>query len=127
MPATITDPRAWSADTVDAPERWYYPLSDRAASALATAIRENASRPVTEVRATDALRAVCADDIAPILDALEKGRGFAVVTPGKPGVFAADDLPALYWLVGELLGKPFAQNVQGTLLYDVRDTGQDVR
>ena len=33
---------------------------------------------------------------------------------------------ALYWLYGQLLGEPFAQNVQGTLLYDVRDTGQDV-
>jgi alpha-ketoglutarate-dependent taurine dioxygenase len=50
-----------------------------------------------------------------------------VVTPGKPGVFAAEDLPPLYWIVGQLLGRPFAQNVQGTLLYDVRDTGQDVR
>src|SRR5918911_340137 len=37
------------------------------------------------------------------------------------------DWPALYWLVGQLLGRPFVQNVQGTLLYDVRDTGQDVR
>jgi alpha-ketoglutarate-dependent taurine dioxygenase len=25
-----------------------------------------------------------------------------------------------------MLGRPFAQNVQGTLLYDVRDTGQDL-
>ena len=31
-----------------------------------------------------------------------------------------------YWLLGQLLGEPFVQNVQGTLLYDVRDTGQDV-
>jgi alpha-ketoglutarate-dependent taurine dioxygenase len=32
-----------------------------------------------------------------------------------------------YWLLGQLLGRPVEQNVQGTLLYDVRDTGQDVR
>jgi alpha-ketoglutarate-dependent taurine dioxygenase len=32
----------------------------------------------------------------------------------------------MYWVVGQLLGEPTAQNVQGTLLYDVRDTGQDV-
>jgi alpha-ketoglutarate-dependent taurine dioxygenase len=31
-----------------------------------------------------------------------------------------------YWLLGGLLGQPVEQNVQGTLLYDVRDTGQDV-
>ena len=29
-------------------------------------------------------------------------------------------------MIGQLLGEPFAQNVQGTLLYDVRDSGQDV-
>ena len=33
----------------------------------------------------------------------------------------------MYWLVGQLLGRPVEQNVQGTVLYDVRDTGQDVR
>jgi len=31
-----------------------------------------------------------------------------------------------YWLFGQLLGDPFAQNVQGALLYDVRDTGQSL-
>ena len=34
---------------------------------------------------------------------------------------------ALYWLLGQILGTPMEQNIQGTLLYDVRDTGQDVR
>jgi len=38
----------------------------------------------------------------------------------------SDDLPLLYWIVGQGLGRPFEQNVQGTLLYDVRDTGQDL-
>ena len=31
----------------------------------------------------------------------------------------------VYWVIGQLLGVPFAQDVKGTLLYDVRDTGQD--
>ena len=34
---------------------------------------------------------------------------------------------AAYWLVGQLLGQPFEQNVEGTVLYDVKDTGQDVQ
>ena len=29
-------------------------------------------------------------------------------------------------MIGQLLGEPIVQNVQGTLLYDVRDSGQDV-
>ncbi len=126
---TTTDPRAWRASTLDAPHSWYYPLSDSAQSALDQALqpwRRNPG-PVTDLRADDRLRAACADDLAPALAALETGRGFAVITPGRPERFAPQEWPAVYWLVGQLLGRPFEQNVQGTLLYDVRDTGQDVR
>jgi alpha-ketoglutarate-dependent taurine dioxygenase len=87
MPTT-TDPRAWRADTIDDPARWYYR----------------------------------GDDIDAVKDALERGRGFAVVEAPA----GAGDLRELYWSVGQRLGEPFAQNVQGVMLYDVRDTGQDV-
>ena len=58
--------------------------------------------------------------------ALENGRGFVIIESPRR---ALDDRQRtlLYWLVGQALGKPVEQNVQGTLLYDVRDTGQDVR
>ena len=32
----------------------------------------------------------------------------------------------IYWLLGQFLGHPFAQDIKGTLLYDVKDTGQSV-
>jgi alpha-ketoglutarate-dependent taurine dioxygenase len=120
-----TDPRAWRADTIDDRAAWYHTLSDRALVALDEATRER--RPVTEIRPTDALRTAAADDTRRALAALEDGRGFVIITPGAAGRYAASDLPAVYWLVGSLLGRPLEQNVQGTLLYDVRDTGQDVR
>ncbi len=127
-PQTTTDPQAWRADTIDAPASWYHPLSEQSLAALDQIVREwrTASRPVTDLEAPDDLRAACAGDIAPVQAALESGRGFAVVTV-PPGRDSPQGLPAVYWLVGQFLGRPFAQNVQGTLLYDVRDTGQDVR
>src|SRR5438094_158645 len=68
---TATDPRPWRADTIDAPDTWYYPLSERALSALDQIIAQpSGDRPVTDVRATADLRAACADDIAPVLAAL---------------------------------------------------------
>jgi alpha-ketoglutarate-dependent taurine dioxygenase len=132
MPAeTRTDPRAWQADTIDAPESWYYPLSERALDAIALAALGHAIRssqaPVTALRLTADVRAACADDIAPVLAALETGRGFAVITTGPAGRFKPRQSQDIYWLVSQALGRPFEQNVQGTLLYDVRDTGQDVR
>jgi alpha-ketoglutarate-dependent taurine dioxygenase len=41
--------------------------------------------------------------------------------------YSPEEMTVCYWLIGQLLGRPIEQNVQVTLLYDVRDTGQDVR
>src|SRR5262249_56411423 len=64
--------------------------------------------------------------LAPVATTLEHRRGFVVVEAPKGG-YDERQLTLLYWLVGQGLGRPVVQNVQGTLLYDVRDTGQDVR
>src|SRR5438067_10155165 len=129
MPTQTADPRAWRADTIDAPETWYHPLSERSLSALSRSVKEwrPGAQPVTALRASEELRAACEEDIVPVRSALEDGRGFAIIVPGPAGRFSPDELRAAYWLVGQLLGRPVEQNVQGELLYDVRDTGQDVR
>jgi alpha-ketoglutarate-dependent taurine dioxygenase len=125
---TTADPRAWRAETIDAPDAWYLSLSEPALGALDRVLRSwGGSTPVTDLRAPDDLRAAAAEDAAKALAALERGRGFVVITAGPPGRYSPRELTAVYWLVGQLLGRPFEQNVQGTLLYDVRDTGQDVR
>jgi len=59
----------------------------------------------------------------PVLDALEAGRGFAII---EGPILPVEEANLLYWIVGQSLGKPFIQNVQGVVLYDVRDTGQQV-
>jgi alpha-ketoglutarate-dependent taurine dioxygenase len=125
----ITGPRAWRASTIDNPRSWYHPLSDRCLAALDQTVQQlrRESRPVTETRAADYPCAACADDLRPALAALEAGRGFVILSGIPRERYSVQELQALYWLVGQLLGRPFEQNVQGTLLYDVRDTGQDVR
>ena len=71
-------------------------------------------------------RAACAEALQPVRAALESGRGFAIVEGPAGAPLASDDAQLLYWIVGQGLGRPFAQNVQGTMFYDVRDTGQDL-
>jgi alpha-ketoglutarate-dependent taurine dioxygenase len=129
LTSTIADPRVWRADTIDSPDRWYHQLSDAALSALDQVVQaqQPGGAPVTELAAPATLRVACADDRRRISAALEEGRGFVVVTPGPAVHYTAWELQAVYWLVGQVLGQPVEQNVQGTLLYDVRDTGQDVR
>jgi alpha-ketoglutarate-dependent taurine dioxygenase len=118
---TDVDPRAWRADTLDEPGAWHLALADRSVAALCAAVRTASdSGPVTELRPTDELRGACAADVARVASTLEAGRGFVIVAAGAAGT------PVGYWLFGQLLGRPVEQNVQGTLLYDVRDTGQEL-
>src|SRR5436309_3046070 len=79
---TVADPRAWRADTIDAPDSWYYPLSDRALAALDRSLRDwrPESQPVTDLRPSDDLRAASRDEVGRARAALEEGRGFAVIS-----------------------------------------------
>jgi hypothetical protein len=126
---TLPDARAWQTSTIDASECWYHSLSEPALSALDPLIQDvrHASAPVLTLTPSAAVRAACADDFREIQTALEDGRGFVILTVRQPQRYTPRQLQALYWLSGHLLGQPVEQNVQGTLLYDVRDTGQDVR
>jgi alpha-ketoglutarate-dependent taurine dioxygenase len=82
--------------------------------------------PITDLRLAADEKAALGVHLAATKHDLEHGRGFVVLDrlpldriPGREAV-------ALYWMIGQLLGEPITQNVQGTLLYDVRDSGQDV-
>jgi hypothetical protein len=125
----ITDRRAWQRDTLDAPRNWYLPLSPRCREALDRAIADlrGQPRPVTELRARGADWDACAAELRSVRQELETGRGFVILEGISSARYSPDELKAMYWLVGQLLGRPFEQNVQGTLLYDVKDIGQDVR
>jgi alpha-ketoglutarate-dependent taurine dioxygenase len=125
----ITDARAWRATTLDLGTAWYYPLSERCRAALDETnekLRQE-PRPVTQLRVDETPCAACAEDLQPVRHALESGRGFAIIGGLPCERYTDAEQQAAYWLLGQLLGRPVEQNVQGTLLYDVRDTGQDVR
>jgi hypothetical protein len=125
----VTDARAWRASTIDDRRSWYFPLPRRCLAALEETIRHLRRQPrtATELRLSETPCARCAGDLLPVAAALETGRGFAIIEGLSGQSYSADEQQAIYWLVGQLLGRPFAQNVKGTLLYDVQDTGQDVR
>jgi hypothetical protein len=124
-----TDPRTWRADTIDGRLSWRRVLSESSLNVLEQFDRERqvASQPLTDLAVPAWLAAACAADLAPVRDVLEAGRGFAIIAAGQPGRYSPERLRTIYWLIGGMLGRPIEQNVQGDLLYDVRDTGQDVR
>lgn len=124
----LADRRAWHAETIDDSPAWYYPLPESCRTVLSRSVADwrRRPRPVTEVELAEALRADAARDLAPALCELESGRGFVILDRVPMEEHSEAEAQLIYWLVGQMLGVPFEQNVQGTLLYDVRDTGQDV-
>lgn len=116
----LTGPSAWRADTVDAAKSWYVRIPERLLAATLDAKDPPASRY------SEAIREDCLAHLQALNDALERGRGFVILTAPERE-FSEEQWRKLYWMIGLELGQPVEQNVQGTLLYDVRDTGQDVR
>src|SRR5437016_3086315 len=125
---TPSDGQAWTAATVDKPDSWYYPVPPGCLRHVDDALArfDTASQPATDLRLSGDALAACRESLAAARDALETGRGFVILTGIADGRYSAGELKGVYWLVGQALGDPIEQNVQRTLLYDVRDTGQDL-
>jgi hypothetical protein len=116
---TINDERAWTSATIDKPSAWYYSLPDACNSVFDE--RRRTDDIVAWLRESE--RSKCAEALEPVRTALENGRGFAII---ESPALAPQFTSCLYRIVGQGLGKPFAQNVDGVMLYDVRDAGQDL-
>jgi alpha-ketoglutarate-dependent taurine dioxygenase len=114
----------WRRDTLGS-FAWSQQLPERLLDALHGSLR-SAPEDLTALRLPEAVRPLCRECVQALVDALEDGPGFVVVESPDPDY---DDRrrTLLYWLLGQALGNPVVQNVQGTLLYDVHDAGQDVR
>ncbi|HEV2302125.1 MAG TPA: TauD/TfdA family dioxygenase [Stellaceae bacterium] len=56
---------------------------------------------------------------------LDAGVRFAVAGPLPLGEVGVEAATQIYWLLAGMLARPVAQKLDGTLLYDVEDTGQE--
>lgn len=128
MTQAAFDPRAWTAATVDRPQNWYDRLSPRSLEILDGKLRDLRQEPLptTHVRLSPAERDALGRELAGTSHSLEEGRGFVIVEGLPPDHYTRGETQAIYWLVGQALGIPFEQNVAGTLLYDVKDTGKSL-
>jgi alpha-ketoglutarate-dependent taurine dioxygenase len=121
----IRDARAWKRDDL-APRDWLVPLSPRCLDELDTVARAIRSDPLPPLVLTPAQFALdaCAEVMGRVRDKLRTGVGLAVLDRVPVERYAPDENRALAWLLGSLLGRLVAQKWDGTMLYDVRDTGK---
>lgn len=122
----VNGPRAWTAASVDDPVDWVTNLTEFSLLELESFVAETEAERVTETRIDPRTMPSCTRQATPLRQQIESGRGFVLIDGLDEARFGRAGSVTAYWALGQLLGAPFAQNVEGTLLYDVRDTGQSV-
>jgi hypothetical protein len=122
------DPRAWTAESVGDSSAWTQELSPRfiAALTLIDKSRGQRSGPITVPRFRAEEKELFGGQLGAAKRELEYGRGFVILDRLPIGRISDRKATGIFWLIGQLLGEPVEQNVQGTQLYDVRDSGKYV-
>src|SRR5688572_23702863 len=121
----LRDAQAWVRDSVS-PRDWLVPLPEACLDELdqlVEALRKD-PLPVLLLRPQHFSLPACAELMATVRTKLGQGMGLAVIDRIPVARYTLEENQALWWLLGSLLERPVAQKWDGTMLYDVRDTGR---
>jgi hypothetical protein len=121
----VEGPKAWTRDTVDA-THWTIDLSGRAVAEIDAMVDLMRQEPLPTLlwEPGQFELAACREAIAQIKYALTENMGLAVLNGLPLDRLTKDEAIAVYWVLGGLLAMPVATKWDGTMLYDVTDTGR---
>jgi len=101
---------------------------------LSAACLDEIRRTADEIRAyplptvlrvpSDFAMPMCRREMTRVRDMLDNGRRFAIVDRLPIAEMDAAEATAIYWLLSSMVSRPVAQKLDGTMIYDVLDTGQ---
>jgi hypothetical protein len=116
---------AWAGPDLP-PDAGLLPIGPAAAEELeaAAALLADNPLPVTALDPRDFALDACRALMEDARRRLEDGPGFAVLDRLPVERLGRDVATRLYWLLARLLARPVAQKWDGTMVYDVRDTGR---
>ena len=80
--------------------------------------------PIEALRVSDVDMPACQATMSRVRRQLEEGIGFAVVDRLPVERVDSDISKKLYWLLMSMAGRPVAQSWEGSMVYDVLDTGK---
>ncbi|HXJ78052.1 MAG TPA: TauD/TfdA family dioxygenase [Candidatus Methylomirabilis sp.] len=121
----VTDRRAWTRHTVQAAD-WTVPLADAAVAEL-LAMAEVMTRqplPVLMLSPDQFALPACRDTMARAKAILRDGIGVTLVDRLPLDRLTTEQAMAAHWVLGQLIATPVAQKWDGTMIYDVTDTGR---
>jgi len=127
MKRRIEDGRAWTRSGMAGAECWRVRFPSGCWDVMRDAVESwrGDRGTVTAIRLDASQRDRGRRALAGILRELETGCGFVVIDRLPLEQLSTDEAILAYWLLGQMIDRPIAQNVKGTLLYDVRDMGAD--
>ena len=126
LTAPIDDPAAWRGDRMAERSDWIVPLDRTMVAELESAVATVAARGIDlfDIARDDFPLPSMGGRFRELLEALEGGRGFALLR-GLPAARWSDaENRIALWGLGTHLGLPVGQDLAGNLLHDVRDIGR---
>ncbi|MGW0814552.1 TauD/TfdA family dioxygenase [Streptomyces viridiviolaceus] len=126
--APCSGPSVWCGGDLANREEWILRLSSDQLAEIDSALREARRRDLTllKLTAADFPLPTLAGELERIAEALEHGRGFALVKGLPVEQLGEPAVSAVFWGLGQYLGRPVPQNADGHMLGHVRDTGRSL-
>lgn len=108
------------------PEEWLLPVTAEVRSELLGLVRQLREAPLPLLlRRPDQFRlAACRELLAEVRRRLTGGLGLAVLHRLPMDECSVEEAVTVHWVLGQLLAPPAATKWDGTILYDVTDTGR---
>ncbi|HUC09177.1 MAG TPA: TauD/TfdA family dioxygenase [Stellaceae bacterium] len=122
----IDGPSAWARADIR-PEDWRIGLDAACLDEIREALDELRAYPLPTVvlTAADFAMPACRQAMAQARAILASGVRFAIVDRLPLDEMTSSEATTVYWLLSSMIARPVAQKLDGTLIYDVLDTGQE--
>jgi alpha-ketoglutarate-dependent taurine dioxygenase len=122
----IEGPSAWARADIR-PEDWRIELDAACLDEIRRAVDELRAYPLPTIviGPHDFVMPACRQAMAGARAILDSGVRFAIVDRLPLDEMNASEATAIYWLLSSMIARPVAQKLDGTLIYDVLDTGQE--
>jgi alpha-ketoglutarate-dependent taurine dioxygenase len=125
LTSSAQDRQAWYRNSLSASD-WLVPFPDAAVAECEEVVRNLRREPLPTLllSPTQFDLTHCRKVMGDVGRQLRDGIGLAVIDKLPVERFSLPENQALGWLLGSLLGRLVAQKWDGTMVYDVRDTGK---
>jgi alpha-ketoglutarate-dependent taurine dioxygenase len=125
MNMPIEGPSVWVRRDVR-PEEYRIELSAACLDEIRRAVEEIRAFPLPIILRgpDDFAMAACRQEMGRVRDILDHGRRFSIVDRLPVAEMSSEEATAIYWLLSSMISRPVAQKLDGTMIYDVLDTGQ---